>query len=46
VGVTVAYLAGAVLSLQRLLRAWAAKPPFLAATIAELRRDGEELARP
>jgi uncharacterized membrane protein YqjE len=46
VGVTVAYLAGAVLSLQRLLRAWAAKPPFMAATIAELRRDGEELARP
>lgn len=46
VGVTFAYLAGAVLSWQRLLRAWAAKPPFMAATIAELRRDGEELARP
>jgi uncharacterized membrane protein YqjE len=45
-GVTVAYLAGAILSWQRLLRAWAAKPPFMAATIAELRRDGEELAQP
>ena len=45
-GVTLAYLAGAILSWQRLLRAWARKPPFLAATIDELRRDGEELVQP
>ena len=46
VGVTLAYLAGAILSWQRLLRAWARKPPFMAATIEELRRDGEELVQP
>jgi uncharacterized membrane protein YqjE len=43
-GVTGAYTAGAVLAWQRLVRAWAAKPPFLDATITELRKDGERLA--
>lgn len=44
-GVALAYVVGAALAWQRLLRAWAAKPPFMAATIEELRRDGEQLAR-
>jgi uncharacterized membrane protein YqjE len=44
-GVALAYVVGAALAWQRLLRAWAAKPPFMAATIDELRRDGEQLAR-
>lgn len=43
-GVTGAYLVGAVLTWQRLVRAWAAKPPFLDATITELRKDTEQLA--
>ena len=44
VGLALADLAGAVLAWQRLLRAWAAKPPFMAATVEELRRDGRQLS--
>jgi uncharacterized membrane protein YqjE len=43
-GVTAAYTIGAVLAWQRLVRAWAAKPPFLDATITELRKDAGHLA--
>ena len=43
-GVAGAYTIGAVLAWQRLVRAWASKPPFLDATITELRKDGEQLA--
>ena len=44
--VALAYLVAAVLAWQRLLRAWAAKPPFMAATIDELRRDGQQMGGP
>jgi uncharacterized membrane protein YqjE len=43
--VALGYLIAAVIAWQRLLRAWAAKPPFMAATLDELRRDGEQVAR-
>jgi uncharacterized membrane protein YqjE len=43
-GVTAAYTIGAVLAWQRLVRTWAAKPPFMDATITELRKDAEHLA--
>jgi uncharacterized membrane protein YqjE len=43
--VALAYVITAVIAWQRLLRAWAAKPPFMAATIDELRRDSEQVAR-
>ena len=46
VGVALAYLALTVIAWQRLLRAWAAKPPFMQATLAELERDRQELAAP
>lgn len=44
IGVACAYLIGAVLTWQRLVRTLAAKPPFMDATITELRKDGEEIA--
>jgi uncharacterized membrane protein YqjE len=44
--VALAYIIAAIVAWQRLLRAWAAKPPFMAATIDELRRDGEQLSPP
>jgi uncharacterized membrane protein YqjE len=43
-GVAVVYLVGAIVAWQRLLRAWAAKPRFMEATLEELRRDGAELS--
>lgn len=41
--VAFAWFAATVLAWRQLLRAWAAKPPFMQATLEELRRDGREL---
>jgi uncharacterized membrane protein YqjE len=43
--VALGLLAAALFAWQGLLRAWAAKPPFLEATLEELQRDVQELTR-